>query len=323
MAEVLEISRSSLQRWRRRQENEAEASRRRGRPAVIPPEARERIRECYLKHFGQWGPRILAEWCRREGLGEWCPQTISGVIDDLRGPKDPPRVKRGYEVLRSQVMWSEDGAGFRERGRKKELLVCQDEHARYKVAFRLAGGPAKEHDVVSYLDEAFRRHGAPLVLKHDGDSIFHGHRMRELLARWQVTDLTGPGNWPQYNGKTERTVRDIKSYERAMRRAGVGGRLSDRLEATIRDLNCDRPRPVLGGKTAFEAYERGFRELPNRETFLEEVRNTTRQLQAEARSRREKLAARRRAVETVLLRYGLIRETGDMSHDSQAKTVTL
>ena len=61
---------------------------RRGRPAVIGPQARERIRACYRSHFGEWGPRVLVAWCEREGLGHWSAGTIAAVIADLRGKKD-------------------------------------------------------------------------------------------------------------------------------------------------------------------------------------------------------------------------------------------
>jgi len=316
MAEVLEISPASLARWRQRQATtQGDDGCRRGRPEAVAPEARERIRACYRAHFGEWGPAVLAEWCRREDVGDWCPQTIAGVIADLKDPGPEPRPRRRYEVTQTGVMWSEDGAGFRQRGRKRELLIAQDEHSRYKVGHRLVSGPAKEDDVVAYLEEAFVKYGAPLVMKHDGGAIFHGDRMRDLLERWEVLDLTSPPYWPGYNGKKERSIRDIKSYERAMRRHGVRGRLADRLDVTITDLNEVRPRPVLDGKTAREAYEDGRSELPDRSLLREEVRRQTKKLKAAARCRREVQAARRRAIEMVLSRYGLLRETGDVSHD--------
>jgi transposase InsO family protein len=271
MAEVLGIGVAALRRWLDRSSAPCRDRTRRGRPEVIAPEARERIRACYRAHFGQWGPRVLAAWCRRADLGPWSASTIAGVIADLieePAPKPPP-VR--YEIVSSGVMWSEDGTGFTDRGRKKELLVVQDEHARLKLGHRLTDGPANEDAVVAYLERAFAAHGAPLVLKHDGGSIFHGERVRALLEMHQVTDLTGPRQYPQYNGKQERSMRDIKSYERAMRRHGVRGTLGERLEAAIEDLNEERPRPVLGGHTAREAYEEDRRALPDRAAFIEEV----------------------------------------------------
>jgi hypothetical protein len=255
-------------------------------------------------------------------LGEWSASTIGRAIADLRPrPEETTRPVR-YEITSSGVMWSEDGTGFRENGRKKELLVVQDEHARLKLGHRLVTGPADEEAVYDYLAKAFSEHGPPLVLKHDGGGIFHGDRICGLLAKHGVTDLTGPRSYPQYNGKQERSMRDIKSFERAMRRHGVRGRLRDRLDAAIGDLNDERPRPMLRGRTAREAYREDREKLPDRRDFIAEVDRTERELRAKARSRRDLEAARRRAVELSLLRHGLIAEWGDVSRNSLAERRT-
>ena len=117
-------------------------------------------------------------------------------------------------------------------------------------------------------------------------------------------------------------MRDIKSYERAMRRHGVGRSLSERLSATMNDLNEERPRPVLGGRTANQTYERGRTTLPDRSTFIAEVEDTERSLHAAATSRRERNSAHRRAVEKVLMRHGLVRIEGDVSHNSYRESRT-
>jgi hypothetical protein len=252
----------------------------------------------------------LAAWCEREDLGHYSASTIARVIADLRDPRDEPPPVRRYEITHSNVMWSEDGTGFGRRGAgKQELLVAQDEHARYKVGWRLVKGPAKEWDVVAYLEEAFREHGPPLVIKHDGASIFHGQKMRTLLTEWKVLDLTGPAYWPQYNGTSERSMRDIKSMERAMRRHGIRGRLQSRLQEVFTDLNEERPRPVLGGRTAREVYDADSAPLLDRDILRKEVAQELRQLRVQARSRRERQAARRHAIERVLSQHGLLRET--------------
>jgi transposase InsO family protein len=282
---------------------------------VIGDVARERIRSCYLAHYGEWGPRVLAAWCHREGLGIWSASTLAAVIADLRPKRPEKRRTTCYEVKGSGVMWSEDGTGFRERSRKKELLVVQDEHTRLKLGHRLVSGPADEEAVHGYLVEAFAAHGVPLVLKHDGDSIFHGKKVQTLLVEHQVTDLTGPSAYPPYNGKQERSMRDIKSYERAMRRHEVRGSLKQRLDAAIEDLNDHRPRPVLGGRTAREVYDADQIPLPDRGEFIERVNRMEKVLRDAARSRHETKRARRRAVEQVLLGYGLIEEWSDMSRN--------
>jgi hypothetical protein len=193
--------------------------------------------------------------------------------------------------------------------------VAQDEHARFKVGYELVDGPADEQAVCRNLEAAFARYGAPLVLKHDGGSIFHGQRIRALLDTHQVTELTGPGHYPQYNGKKERSMRDIKSYERAMRRHGRQSLLKHRIDAAVHDLNEDRPRPMLGGRIAREVFEQDRIALPNRRVFREEVNRTERGLCHAAATRADTDSARRRAVEGVLLAYGFMKEVADVSHN--------
>ncbi len=321
MAGEMGISVQALNRWVRRCE-EDRLSARMGRPEVIPAAARWKLRACYVNHYKQWGPRVLREWSRRKGLGTWSATTISGVIADLRDlPEEKPPPVR-YEIVGSNVMWSEDGTGFRERGRKKELVVAQDEHARFKVGHELVDGPADEDAVHRNLEAAFAKYGAPLVLKHDGGSIFHGQRIQSLLAEHQVIELTGPRHYPQYNGKKERSMRDIKGFERAMRRHGARSTLRRRVDAAIHDLNEDRPRPVLGGRTARNVFEHDRIPLPDRQEFRKEVDRTERRLHDTATTRAQKDAARRRAVEQVLLAYGLMKEIRDVSHNFETAELT-
>ncbi len=314
MAEVLNISPGSFVRWQQRRELRPGCAQR-GRPLVVNDEARARIRECYTSHYGQWGPRVLVAWCRREKLGNWSAGTISRIIADLREEEEatPPPVR--YEITASNVMWSEDGTGFRQGGRKQELLVVQDEHSRLKLNWDLASGPATAKEVYQYLEQSFTEYGAPLVLKHDGDGIFHTPEITRLLDNYGVLDLTSPSYHPGYNGKQERSMRDIKSYERAMRKHGKSGSLNDRICVTMTDLNEDRPRPVLGGRTARDAYREGMAPLLDRQTFKKTVELKEESLLSEAATRSEKRAARRIAVEEALLRYGLMEIEGNVSHD--------
>jgi hypothetical protein len=305
MAEALGITTDALRHYERRR---VTAPTRRCRPEVIDTASRLQIRKCYELHHQQWGPQVLAWWCRRQGLGSWSATTIAKVIEDLHAPAPEPAQPARYEITHSGVMWSEDGTGFGKGNNKQELLVAQDERARLKLADRLVKGPAREADVLAYLEQAFCEYGPPLVLKHDGAGIFHTARMRELLRRWKVIDLTSPRYWPGYNGKQERSMRDIKSMERALRRDGVGRNLKERIDLAMHDLNDERPRPVLGGCTAREIYERDRITGIDRDAFALEVRRESQKLRASARTRYERGAARRHAIEAVLSRHGLLRK---------------
>ena len=319
MAEVLGISTQSLDRWRAAQASSAPCQERRGRPTEVSDEARELLRQAYLDHYREWGPSILADWAEREGIGKWSPSTIDAVISDLKDEQEPTPPPRKLEVTAPMAMWSEDGTGFYDRGKKRELLVVQDEYSRFKTNYRLVDGPATAEDVAAYLEQVFQQHGAPLVLKHDGGKVFHADVVRKLLDKWGVTDLTSPRYWPGYNGKCERAMRDIKSYERAMRKAGVRGTLLSRLDRAFKDLNEDRPRPVLKGRTAWEAFECDATPLPDRDDFRIEVTIATEVYRRMARSRSEQESAGRRAVEEVLLWHGLLEITADVSTNYDAE----
>ena len=314
IAEALGIGPDSLSRWLDRQDRPSRSDRR-GRPCVVDDATRVKARECYSAHFGQWGPRVLAAWCRREGLGDWSAGTLAAIVDDLREPKEAPPAPVRYEITASNAVWSEDGTGFQQGGRKQELLVVQDEHSRRKLNWDLAAGPAKSWNVARYLKCAFEKYGAPLVLKHDGDVIFHTPEIRALLEKYQVLDLTSPAGHPGYNGKQERSMRDIKSYERAMRKHGDKGTLEGRIRATMKDLNDDRPRPVLGGRTARNAYTVGLHQLPDRQLFRASAASKEQELLASATSRSEARKAHRKAIEQTLWSYGLMSIEGKVSHN--------
>ena len=315
VAESLGLTSRALSKWARERNSGELREDRRGRTPSVYPEAAWAIRKKYVAHFRQWGPQVLALWATREGIGTWSPSTISRVIENLRPAPEERPVPVRYEITAPMVMWSEDGAGFRQRGEKHELLVIQDEASRYKVNHRLVPGPANGEDVCDYLEEAFEKHGAPLLLKQDGGWIFHTDAIDKLLKRWGVESVTSPPYYPQYNGKKERSIRDIKSYERAIRRHGVKCTLDERLDTAIHDLNEVRPRPVLRGRTAREVYERDRVSLPDRDAFRRTIDRWEQKLKEEASDREHKGTARRRAVEQALLEYGLMELSGGMSTD--------
>ena len=117
MAPELGITVGALSRWTIRERSDRTPCRS-GRPKAIPPNARRKLRDCYLQHFKQWGPQVLRQWAKRSGLGNWSASTVAAVVADLRDtPEERPPDLR-YEIVASNVMWSEDGTGFKVRRRK-------------------------------------------------------------------------------------------------------------------------------------------------------------------------------------------------------------
>jgi transposase InsO family protein len=266
---------------------------------------------------------VLRCWAIREGLGKWSTGAIARVIADLKpAPAEERQQPKKYEVAAPLVMWSEDVTAMRDRSRKRELLVLQDEFARSKTNWRLVHGAAQASDVLGYLQEAFEKHGAPLVLKHDGGCIFHDTDVKALLDQYGVVELTSPPRYPPFNGKKERSMRDIKSFERALRQHSVGASLQERIVLSMRDLNAERPRPVLRGRTAREVFETRHASLPDRRQFKMHVETVALELSAQAGSRKEVENARRKAVIAVLSKYGLLKWKGNVSTNSQSKMVT-
>ena len=323
MAAVQGIAVASLTRWYANQQDAENQERPKpGRPKVISAAVAWKLRQQYVDSYGQWGPRVLACWAERAGLGRYSPTTIADVIADLRPEKPPKLEARHYEITAPGVVWSEDGASFKERGKKRELILVQDECSRYKTGHDLCEGPASGQDVRQLLEELFQTHGAPLVLKRDGGSIFDEDSVRALLDDWGVLSLVSPPGTPRYNGKMERAVRDVRSHERAQRQYEAGGTLDERIDLAIDDLNEHRPRPVLGGRTAVEVFESSCDPIPDRQLFRQKVEQRTQELKEEAASRHETDAASRKAIEDVLSSYGLMKWKGCVSTNSRAVTVT-
>jgi transposase InsO family protein len=312
MAEVLGRSPQAVQRWQRRKGEPRPAAERRGRPQAVSSSVRQQLRCRYTDSLKQWGPAVLACWAKRQGLGSYCATTVSRAIEDLKPSPPPTKPKQSYEVAGPGVLWSEDGAGFGKGHGKKELLLVQDECSRFKVGHELCVGPAKGSDVRALLSRLFKQHGAPLVLKRDGGSIFNDAGVMELLEEHQVTVLTSPPYTPQYNGRCERAFRDIRSHERAQRKAQTGGTLAERIDRAIDDLNEHRPRPTLRGRTAREVQGGGPVAFPPRNVFRQEIETRRIQLVEQANSRHERDQALRRAIEDVLSKYDLVTWKGDV-----------
>ncbi len=324
MALVMTVQASSLNRFMTRQADNSESTAKRGRPKVVSAQVRLKIRNCYIAHYKQWGPKVLVNWAKREGLGSYSAGTIAKIIEDLRDEPPPKQKPIRYEITAPNVMWSEDGAGFREFGKKKELLLLQDECSRFKVNTRLVDGPAKSDDVLDYLREAFDKYGAPLIIKHDGDSIFHNDKVQKLLDEYHVINLKSPPRYPPFNGKNERSIRDVKSYERAMKRNERDNKttLEERIAETIHDLNEERPRPMLGGRTSREVFENDRITLIDHKIFHAEVCQQQRIFATDSCTRKQKDDARRRATQEVLFRYGLMKTITDMSTYLNKKRAT-
>lgn len=91
----------------------------------------------------------------------------------------------------------------------------------------------------------------PVVFKYDRGSEFTNHEVTELLTGKGVYIMPSPPNYPPFNGKFERLVKDIRKAlkifmtKKTLTYAGLMGII----QPAVRYLNCDKPRRMFGGKT--------------------------------------------------------------------------
>jgi hypothetical protein len=155
------------------------------------------------------------------------------------------------------VVWSLDDTELaRVNGRPLCLHQVQDLASRYKflpwVGERILGETVAER-----LEQLFRQHGAPLVLKRDNGGNLNQHAVDVVLARYWVVPLNSPRQYPPYNGGMERAIREVKAPLRAQLRANGPAPASEVqhwAERLVYELN-HRPRRALQGQVACRVFQ--------------------------------------------------------------------
>ena len=152
------------------------------------------------------------------------------------------------------------------------IIPVQDLASRYRfvplVTDRLNGC-----QIAVYLEDLFRKHGAPLFLKRDNGSPFNHHRVDEVLARHLVLPLNNPPHYPRYNGSMEKGIRDLKAAlaQRQNHLPDVPSDFALTVELTAHELN-HRPRRALKGRTACAVFHDDAQRLrwtrPQRRTIF-------------------------------------------------------
>jgi hypothetical protein len=110
------------------------------------------------------------------------------------------------------------------------------------------------HRTAAFLDQAFRRHGAPLFLKRDNGSPFNCIEVDAVLIEHRVLPLNSPPHYPRYNGSMEKSIDHFKNAMQSKLAQPVSDpTLITAAEATAHDLN-HRARRSLGGRTPCDVY---------------------------------------------------------------------
>ena len=110
--------------------------------------------------------------------------------------------------------------------------------------------------VARYLEELFRQHAPPLILKRDNGSIFNNEAVDQVLARWHVLPLNSPARCPRYNGGIEKGIREFKSDLPAVLPPPPAWQIEQVVPifAALSLQQNTKPRRRLDGRTACEVY---------------------------------------------------------------------
>ena len=87
-------------------------------------------------------------------------------------------------------------------GRWRHILAVRNMASRMQLGWLPVESEGAQ-ETCHALEDLFRRHGPPLVLKSDNGSAFIDDDTQRLLARWDVFPLFSPPRTPQYNGSCE------------------------------------------------------------------------------------------------------------------------
>lgn len=276
IAARLSVSASVLSNWLRRWKENQMTLRSRGRPGE---EMDRGMRSDVLSVCSLLGLHTTLTTLR-----DLFPGTSRGALDSLlvrcrrwwrRSGRWPVKMLRWTEPGRVWAMDFTEAPTSIDGEYRYLLLICDLASRKQLVAL-----PCTEQSselVVNALRDAFRRYGAPLVLKMDNGSPFSAGATKALLAKHGVFALYSPPCTPRYNGSVEAGIGalEVRAFYESARHGRPGEWTSDdvaaaRLQAnTIHRAGAMRPTPDeawearppisdLESHRFRQAYDRGY-----------------------------------------------------------------
>jgi hypothetical protein len=248
-------------------------------------------------------------WARWEGqIPRAQFRVLSREVRDEVKRERRNQVQR-YEFLHPDVAHSLDytelprsapGAG------KQYLAKIMDDCSRLtlKRAFTLVKGAGYG---ATFVHEHLVTHRKPLVLKFDLE--FDVPQFIDLLLDHGVVPLPSPGGYPPFNGKTERSYRDVKDWlaEFGKNVYWTPEELEVELDLCFTQLDDVDARAVLGGRTARVAYEQTPRAAVDPKVFFKEALELYDRTMRLAKSKLLPRDVWRYAAKELLKTYGLVR----------------
>jgi transposase InsO family protein len=248
----------SFRRWRARLAQGAPARGRPGPKKVVPLSLEElRGAVACLDHGGQRSQGTGALY--RQVQAQISRRALAALVTTARRAAAEARQAALCHITWHVpgLVWSLDDTELaRSPHQILRLHQVQDLASRYKfrpwVGERIVGETVAER-----LEQLFRQHGPPLVLKRDNGGNLNQHAVDVVLARYWVVPLNSPRQYPPYNGGMERAVRELKAPLRERLRAGgplPAAEVQHWAELLAHELN-HRPRRSLQGHVACRVFQ--------------------------------------------------------------------
>lgn len=171
-----------------------------------PPEAEQHVRELVVELHGLVGADALS-------------QSVVGVSRRRAAAikrEVLTEIERTRQAQCSRVVVTKPGVvrGFDQMYLPAGLaLIATDASVPFRTSAKHVGRYDAEN-VAAVLDEDFRIHGAPLVVRKDRASCHTAEPVASVLREHRVLLLQGPAYYPQYYGQHERQNREHRCAAR-------------------------------------------------------------------------------------------------------------
>ena len=165
--------------------------------------------------YPQWGGQSISDYLLNEqivhvsyGTAQKIKNKVKELINNQEQQQELKFVTR-YEALAANDIWAMDFMQFEWYGETLYIPIIIDSYSRFMLGWKITDSPTTEL-VLNLVDRAITTHQAPKVIKSDNGPQFRENFVDELEER-EIFHLNSPSFTPQYNGKAERKIKDLRS----------------------------------------------------------------------------------------------------------------